>query len=153
MVMSDLLQNRKQSLAKNRKVKRETEAFTRRNLPIDMSPYVTPEPSRSLAKNTKNASPKIQQDSRFDKLLKWKAEKEKRRLQEKAMQKPVFKVCHITTSLKVELENVNKVIKGKLIAPKKMQSVPKEYKFEPPKGVKPVPHFATQKVSIIKFFI
>lgn len=147
---AEILKNRKQSLMiENRKMKRDTETLMRRNIPIEMSPYVTPRPPKAPAKITKNDSPKITVDSRREALAKWKVEKEKRRQQEKAKQKPIFKVCHITTSLKVELD-VNKVIKGKLIPPKKMESVPKKYKFEPPKGVKPVPNFITKQKSAIK---
>lgn len=151
---TEIVKNRKQSLVENRKIKRETETFTRRKIPVDMSPYITPRPSKTIAKTTKQESPKnAKQDTRRELLVRWKTEKEKRRQQEKAKQKPVFKVCHITTSLKVELEDVNKVIKGKLIPSKKMASVPKKYKFEPPKGVKPVPHFTTIQKPTIKVSI
>lgn len=155
-VRTKTVQDRKEDFIKDRKSKRETLAFARRNIDVNMSPYNTPSAAQTNqntetkldAKKTFKTNPEVP-NKRLEMLAKWKAEKEKQKQIEKATKKPIFKVCHVSSESTVNLENVNKLIKGRAIltsAIKKSQFAPENHKFRPPNGIKPL-HFDTQSMQ------
>ncbi|XP_066251959.1 disks large-associated protein 5-like [Euwallacea similis] len=156
------IEDRKESLLLERKMKRETDTYARRNIDANMSPYVSPFPKRncnvnvpdnrkkSPAKNyIKSPSKNVLSKKRLEMLAVWKTEKEKKKRLEKAKQKPIFKVCHVTQETRLNLDNVNRTIKGKLIPTvnKSSQFAPKNHVFVPPKGLSTY-NFANNNFSI-----
>ncbi|XP_066144960.1 uncharacterized protein [Euwallacea fornicatus] len=144
------IEDRKESLLLERKIKRETDTYARRNIDANMSPYVSPFPKRNYNVNVSESRKKspakhqiksplknVLSKKRLEMLAVWKTEKEKKKRLEKAKQKPIFKVCHVTQETKLNLDNVNRTIKGKLIPTvnKSSQFAPKNHVFVPPKGL------------------
>lgn len=107
------------------------------------SPFVTPETNKPKPKTTKYQSSQKKTavvDSKIERLMKWKAEKERRKLEEKKNAKPLFKICKVPVELGLpNLDNVNREIKGKPIKPiYKSIFAPKNHIFQAPKSVKAV---------------
>lgn len=72
--------------------------------------------STSTAKNNITVQ-QIKMEERLERLRKWKEMRDKKKTQLKVHQKPLFKVCHVSPSVGLpSLENINKTIKGKVIA-------------------------------------
>ncbi|CAG9770252.1 unnamed protein product [Ceutorhynchus assimilis] len=127
----------KQEKAEKRKTIRAQHLLARRNIDDDMSPYCTPLVEKKASQNAApKRTPRVADTNRLKLLEEWKVKKAKEKQMEKAKQKPIFKVAHIESSLSINLENVNKMIKGQLI--KKSQFAPENHKFRAPSGVKPI---------------
>ncbi|KAL1502222.1 hypothetical protein ABEB36_007396 [Hypothenemus hampei] len=147
---------RKEILQNERKTKRAIVAFDRRNIDLNMSPFVSPRLVRNFevkpkqpfiisnnqSKSTTSSNEAVKK--RLEKLAQWKEQKALQKQLERDKKKPIFKVSHVDQSLNVNLENVNKTIKGKLVgnlASKTSHSMPLSHRFKPPANVKPVEGF------------
>ncbi|XP_063920087.1 guanylate kinase-associated protein mars isoform X2 [Zophobas morio] len=123
-----------------RKTHRHEELFGKRKIPLNMSPIFTPEGNREkiVKRQPQQETQPKATNKRIEMLVKWKAEKEKRKMAEKSNLKPVFKVSRVVTNVGLpNLENVNKEIKGK---PFKSKFAPPNHQFKPPANIKPI-HF------------
>lgn len=70
----------------------------------------------TLSTTDKITEHQIKMEERLDRLRKWKEMKDKKKTELKLQQKPLFKVCHVPSTVGLpRLENVNKTIKGKVI--------------------------------------
>ncbi|KAJ8915796.1 hypothetical protein NQ315_004608 [Exocentrus adspersus] len=137
------LKERVSSFNNVRRETRNTLIFQKRNINECMTPINTPE-SSTIIKTTVEKDNLRKGNRRLDMLQKWKIEKEKRKQEEKQKTKPLFKVCHVPVEVGLpNLENVNRVIKGKPIKPNltpshRSQFAPPNHKFHAPKNIKPL---------------
>nr|CAH7762245.1 unnamed protein product [Callosobruchus chinensis] len=91
----------------------------------NLSP-MTPTPIAS--RDQSKVSKKVMSNNMREKLAKWKAEKEKRKLEEKKKARPTFKVSHVPD--KLELPSPPPHFKSKF--------APLDHVFAPPKNIKPI---------------
>lgn len=114
---SERTAKRAENLNKRRKEIRNT--ILLKNRGID-----TKEMNRSMsAATSKKSEQQIRMEERLEKLRQWKDMKTKKKLEQQAQQKPLFKVYHVTSKVGLpNLENVNKTIKGKLFSLEKTKS-------------------------------
>lgn len=131
-------------IEKRRGTRREA-AFEKRKIPVDMSP-VTP-----LAKKPK-ATPKVVEKpvdlelkERQERLIKWKADKLRKKQEDQKNAKPRFLVTRVNVSVGLpDLENVNWEIKGKRFTSK---FAPANHQFKPPANIKPL-QFLNDKIAV-----
>ncbi|XP_048522101.1 uncharacterized protein LOC109533423 isoform X4 [Dendroctonus ponderosae] len=131
------IEDRKEAFALDRKTKKDLRDIGRRNIDVNMSPYITP-----ASKNVKLPviKPSLNNDTvnkRLEMLAKWKADKAKAK-EQSTRSKPIFKVSTVVSDPSTKLENANRFIKGKLIVSttQKSKFAPDNYKFKAPSTVK-----------------
>uniref|UniRef100_A0A6P7FD58 Guanylate kinase-associated protein mars n=1 Tax=Diabrotica virgifera virgifera TaxID=50390 RepID=A0A6P7FD58_DIAVI len=135
------LLSRKESLMNARRQTRDTLMFNKRNIDINMSPYITPEPEKK--RNVDPPKPKVEQpqpSKRYEMLKQWKEKRNKQKEEEKKRAKPLFKVCHVNQDIGLpNLDKVNKEIKGKPIktfsTPTVLSFAPANHAFKPPNNM------------------
>lgn len=111
------LENRRSTSAVIRKENRNNLLTKFRNIPENMSPMNSPVVSKSkgdIQENPPIEKPKASSSNRrLEMLKKWKEVREKKKLETKKKEKPVFKVFHLDH--KENLGDIYKTIKGKPI--------------------------------------
>lgn len=86
--------------------------------------------------NDKMTEHQIKMEERLERLKQWKATRDKKKIELKVQQKPLFKVCHVPFTVGLpNLETINTTIKGKAIDSEKTKSrVVKLFKTKPENG-------------------
>ncbi|RZC43097.1 disks large-associated protein 5 [Asbolus verrucosus] len=136
------VKGRVEKMNEQRKIIRHDVAFEKRKIPANMSPVASPVIKRDRA--PQNADKPV--NKRLEMLIKWKADKEKKKQERKKNLKPLFKVTHVPVNVGLpNLETVNKEIKGKLIRSK---FAPPNHKFKPPANIKPINILQEEKKEI-----
>nr|CAI5817916.1 unnamed protein product [Callosobruchus analis] len=116
------VKDRLEQIQNDRRQTRDTLLNSKRNI-TNLSPITpTPTTSREQTKVSKKVN------NMREKLAKWRAEKQKRKLEEKKKIRPVFKVSHVPD--KIELPPPPPHIKSKF--------APLDHVFAPPKNIKPI---------------
>lgn len=129
------IESTKEAFALDRKARRDLRDMDRRNIDVNMSPYITPA-SKNIKLNV--IKPSLKNDSvtkRLEMLAQWKNERTKAKQQQ--THKPIFKVSKIVSDSSSNIQNANRFIKGKLIPAltHKSKFAPDNYAFKPPRAV------------------
>ncbi|CAH1999808.1 unnamed protein product [Acanthoscelides obtectus] len=117
------VKDRIEQIKNDRRQTRDTLLSSYRNL-RNMSP-ITPTPTKNI-EQSKVLIKKATNNNMREKLAKWRAEKERIKLEAKKKMKPVFKVSHVPDKIELPLEPYSKLL------------APLNHQFVPPKNIIPI---------------